>query len=249
MTNRAKSHRVLVSGASRGLGKELALAFGREGHAVLVHYHENAMAALEVVQRIAKLGGTGFAAPADIADASDVERLLDQARRRWGGLDIVVHNAGILREGLIVAQADADWDGVIRTNLTGAYRVIREAAKIMEPAGGGHILTLASRAGLCGAAGLGAYSAAKAGLIGLSKASAQELAPFNIRVNCVLPGYLPTDLGRRASAEAVERMRSDNVLGRFSDPTEVSRVIYALALTESVSGQIFQLDSRIAWLS
>lgn len=249
MTRDGKPIRVLISGASRGLGKSLALTFGREGHVVLVHYHEASMAALEVAQSITKAGGTAFAFSADVSRREDVVELVEQARQRWGGLDMVIHSAGILSQRLTIRQSELDWDRVIQTNLTGAYFIIRAAADVMQTCGGGHILTIASRAGLCGEEGLGAYASSKAGLIGLSKACARELGPLNIRVNCILPGYLDTELGRQAAETVAEKMLSENVLGRFSTIEEVSRFIYALSLMESVSGQVFQLDSRIAWIS
>jgi 3-oxoacyl-[acyl-carrier protein] reductase len=241
-----KTRRVLITGASRGLGRNLALTYGREGHSVLVHYHRESMAALEVAQLISKQGGVGLAYPADIRYLPDVRKLVGQVQQRWGGVDIVIHNAGILTQDLLLRHSEDGWNDTIRTNLTGSFHVIQETVKMMYSGTGGHIVTIGSRTGLCGAAGLSAYSASKAGLIGLTKEVAREVARFNIRINCVLPGYLPTDLGKSASKTTVDRMLAENVLGRFTPMEEVIRMIYSLSLTESISGQVFQLDSRIS---
>jgi 3-oxoacyl-[acyl-carrier protein] reductase len=236
---------ILVTGASRGLGRQIALRFGRAGERIVVNYLRNETGALETVEEIAHAGGDAFSIRADVRVSKDVEAMVSETIRRWGAVDVLVNNAGATKDGLLLRMADESWNDVIAANLTGPFHCIRAAAGAMMTRRCGQIISIGSIVGVQGREGQANYSASKAGLMGLTRACARELGPYNIRVNAVLPGYLLTDMGRNASDAVLERVRFENALGRPSDPQEVAEFVYRLSLMENVSGQIFNLDSRI----
>ena len=236
---------VLVTGASRGLGKRIALRFGKAGERVVVNYLRNEAGALETVEEIAHAGGDAFPIRADVRVSADVEEMVSETIRRWGGVDVLVNNAGTTKDSLLVRMSDESWNDVIAANLTGPFHCIQAAAGAMMKQRRGQIISIGSIVGIQGREGQANYAASKAGLTGLTRACARELGPYNIRVNTVLPGYLLTDMGRKASDAVLERVRRENALGRPSDPEEVAEFVYRLSLMENVSGQIFNLDSRI----
>ncbi len=236
---------VIVTGASRGLGKEIALKFGKAGDRIVVNYvsHDRNVAA--VVDEILRAGGEAIALKADVRIAEEVATMIDETTKRWGALDVLVNNAGITRDRLMLRLSEQDWDSVLDTNLTGAFHCIRAASRIMSDQGEGHIINISSIVGARGRAGQAPYAASKAGLIGLTQAAARELGGFNIKVNAVLPGYLPTEMGRGISDAIYEWVLHENALNRASDPQEVAEFIHHLSWMNNVSGQIFNLDSRI----
>lgn len=236
---------VIVTGASRGLGKEIALRFGRAGARVVVHYAKRAEEAHRISGEIIRSGGDALAFRADIRVAADVETLIAGTMEQWGRVDILVNNAGMTKDGLCMRMPERDWDDVIDTNLKGPFLCIRAASRIMTKQRAGHIVNIASITGVQGREGQANYTASKAGLIGLTKATAKELGRFNIKVNAVLPGYLPTDMGAGISDPIKGRILNENALGRVSDPGEVADFIFHLASMSNVSGQVFNLDSRI----
>ena len=160
-------------------------------------------------------------------------------------MDVLINNAGLTKDGLLVRMSEQDWDDVLDTNLTGPFHCMRSAGEAMMKQGAGHIINIGSIVGVQGREGQANYSASKSGLIGLTKAAAREWGPYNIKVNAVLPGYLPTDMGAAASDAVRERVVKENALGRVSAPTEVAEFIYRLSLMNNVSGQMFNLDSRV----
>jgi 3-oxoacyl-[acyl-carrier protein] reductase len=236
---------VIVTGASRGLGREIALRFGRAGDKVVVNFLQNEERAIEAAEEIAHAGGEAFSFLADVRISAEVEAMVAATLRRWGAVDVLVNNAGLTKDGLLLRMADEAWNDVIAANLTGPFHCIRAAAGTMMKQRSGQILSIGSIVGLQGREGQANYSASKAGLMGLTRACAKELGPYNIKVNAVLPGYLPTDMGRKASDAVLERVRGENALGRPSGPAEVAEFVYRLSLMENVSGQMFNLDSRI----
>ncbi len=243
MLHSARKRVIVVTGASRGLGKEIALKFGGAGDRVVVNFLDRKGDA--VADEIARSGGEAFPFRADVKSTDEVDAMFDQAISRWGGIDVVVNNAGITKDGLLLRMPEQDWDNVFETNLKGAFHAIRSASKIMMKQRRGHIINISSIVGVQGREGQANYSASKAGLIGLTKAAAKELGRFNIKVNAVLPGYVPTDMGGKVSDAVHDRILQDNALGRASDPAEVADFIYHLSLMNNVSGQVFNLDSRI----
>ncbi len=236
---------VIVTGASRGLGKAIALRFGSTGYKVVVHYKERANDAESVVESIRAADGEAVAMHADVRIASEVDAMVADTVKRWGGIDILVNNAGLTRDSLVLRMSQTDWDDVVGTNLTGPFHCIRAVAEIMMKQNDGHIISIASIVGLQGREGQANYSASKAGLIGLTRTCAREFGRFNIKVNAVLPGYLPTDMGEKLSEMMVNRIVYANVLGRVSNPDEVADFVHHLSGMRDVSGQVFNLDSRV----
>jgi 3-oxoacyl-[acyl-carrier protein] reductase len=236
---------VVVTGGSRGLGKELALAFGRAGDRVVVNYLTRKQDGDRVAGEIVHAGGEAISIRADVRSAGEVDTMMHKVVQLWGTLDVLVNNAGITRDSLILRLSEQDWDDVLNTNLTGSFHGIRAASRIMSKQKAGHIINLASIVGVQGRVGQAHYAASKAGMVGLTKAAARELGRLNIKVNAVLPGYLPTDMGEKVSDRIRDRVLHENALGRISEPKEVAEFIYRLSRMNNVSGQVFNLDSRI----
>ena len=237
---------IIVTGSSRGLGRDLARVFGAAGDRVVVNYVSDKQGAFATADEILRSGGEAVVCNADVRKGQDVEAMADEALKHWGRIDVLINNAGTTKDSLLVRMAESDWDAVLDTNLKGPFHSIRSVSRVMMKQKSGHIINIASIVGIQGREGQGNYSASKAGLIGLTKASAKELGRFNIKVNAVLPGYIPTDMGKQASDLIKERVMRENALNRVSDPVEVARFVHHLSLMENVSGQVFNLDSRIA---
>ena len=236
---------IIVTGASRGLGRTIALRFGLAGARVVVNYLERHRDAVAVADSITNRGGEALAIQADVRQGVETDAMIDAAMKRWGTVDVLVNNAGITRDGLAVRMSEQEWDDVLSTNLTGPFHCIRAVSRAMMRRRSGHIISLASLTGLQGRAGQANYSAAKAGLVGLTRSTAKELGGFNIKVNAVLPGFLGTEMGNSVSSAVLDRIIEENALGRSSTQEEVADFIYYLSLMHHVSGQVFNLDSRI----
>jgi 3-oxoacyl-[acyl-carrier protein] reductase len=245
MATANRSRVVVVTGASRGLGRSIALCFGRAGDRVTVNYVAAGEMASDVVNDIISSGGEAVSFRADVRKQDEVHSLFANVVERWGAVDILINNAGVTKDSLLLRMKEQDWDDVLDTNLKGAFHCIRSASDIMAKQQSGHIVNIASITGVQGREGQANYSASKAGLIGLTRASARELGRFNIQVNAVLPGYLPTDMADELSQVMESRILRENALHRVSDPDEVARFIHHLSLMNNVSGQVFNLDSRI----
>ena len=230
---------ILITGAGRGLGKETAIALSKAGHAVAINYCRSEKEA----RLLAETLGNAIALRADVGDLRQVIRMAEEINDRWGRLDALINNAGVAIDNLLIKTPTEDWDEVMRVNLKGAFNAAQAFAPLLIKSGGGHILNISSRSGLRGKPGQAAYSAGKAGLIGLTFSLAKELAPYNIRVNAVLPGYMPTSMGEGA-ATAMKKAKEESLTGRLSDPLEVAGFIAWLLGTEGVTGQVFTLDSR-----
>jgi 3-oxoacyl-[acyl-carrier protein] reductase len=236
---------VIITGASRGLGRAMALKFGREGWAVAVNYNTSKTFADEIVDEINKSGGEAFAVRADVRKYSEVEAMISETISRFGRIDALINNAGTGTGGLMLKLSEHTWDEVMDINLKGCFNTIKAVSRIMMKQRSGHIINISSILGVRGKTGQAAYSSSKAGLIGLTKAVAAELAPRGIQVNAVLPGYMLTDMGAAASEKYKENALKDNLLKRYSDPEEVAGFIYHIVGMKSASGQVFNLDSRI----
>jgi 3-oxoacyl-[acyl-carrier protein] reductase len=237
----------IVTGGSRGIGLATAAWLAEHGAAVVVSGRD-----AERVQHAAReLEERGAAAHGLVADAGkreDADRLVEAAKERFGRLDILVNNAGITRDGLLIRMKDEDWDRVIETNLKGAFLATRAAAKLMvRQKSGGRIINIASTAGAMGNAGQANYSAAKAGLIGLTKASARELAHWGILVNAVAPGLIETDMAAALSAEAREGLLAQVPLKRIGTAREVAEMVGFLAGDGAayVTGQVFHVNGGL----
>ena len=231
----------VVTGASRGLGREIAFTLSRTGYHVAVNYHLSKREADEVVR---SMSFPSMAIKADVGNLREVGEMAREVYERWGRVDVLINNAGIARDGLLIRYDESDWDEVIRVNLKGCFNTVKSFVPFMISSGGGQIIHISSYSGLRGKAGQAAYSASKASLIGLTVALAKELAEYNIKVNALLPGYMPTEMGRN-SKEAMKKAAEESILGTLSNPETVSGFIAFLANTCTVTGQVFSLDSRI----
>jgi 3-oxoacyl-[acyl-carrier protein] reductase len=241
-TGRCSSPRVaLITGASRGLGERIAVTLARSGYHIAVNYLRSDREADETARRA---GGRSLPVKADVGDLKQVGEMIAILEDRFGRLDAVIHNAGITRDNLLVRQSEREWDAVLRTNLKGCFNVIRTAAPLMIKSGGGHIITISSYSGVRGKAGQSAYSASKAALIGLTFTAARELSVYDIKVNAILPGYLPAGMGREAFA-AMEEAREKSILKKLASPEEAAEFVVTLLKTEHITGQVFSLDSRV----
>ncbi len=235
----------LVTGASRGLGARLAVELAQSGYRVVINYHSHGALASRLARRIIRGGGEAFCCKADVGNGADVETMVQKTVERWKRLDLLVNNAGITHEALLISMTEDDWGRVIDTNLKGAFNCARAAARHMIKQRSGHIINISSILGVCGGRGESAYAASKAALIGFTKSLARELGRSGIRVNAVMPGFMRTSMTRAAAAEARVAARRSNVLNGFSDPGAAARFIVNLAAMETVSGQLFNLDGRI----
>jgi 3-oxoacyl-[acyl-carrier protein] reductase len=220
---------VLVTGSSRGIGAEIVAKAAAEGARVAVHYHGSADAAAQVVARARGLGAEAESFAADIGDGRQAEGLVEQVIGRFGRVDALVNNAGLTLVGPFLEIDPADWETVIRTDLTAAFHTCRAVLPSMVERGSGTIVNIASRLGQMGVAETAAYSAAKAGLIGLTRALAREFGPSGIRVNAVAPGVTITEMTTDLvdSEEGRRRLR-DMALGRFGRPEEVADAVIFL---------------------
>jgi 3-oxoacyl-[acyl-carrier protein] reductase len=240
----------VVTGAGRGLGRAVALELARRGARVVVNYNRSADAANEVAALITGVGGQATAVQADVCDIRQAEALIKAATEAYGGLDILVNNAGTTRDMLIMMMPEADWDEVLRTNLKSAFNCSKAAVKVMMRKRYGRIINMTSVAGLTGNAGQTNYSASKAGLVGLTKALAREVAARNITVNAVAPGFVPTDL----TADLPEDLRQASLraipLGRWGTPEEVAYAVAFLASDEAayITGHVLTVDGGLAML-
>ena len=182
--------------------------------------------------------------PCDVSDAANVNDLIKQVQEKFGSIDILVNNAGITRDGLIMRMSDDDWDTVLGINLKGAYHTIKAVTRPMMKQRSGRIINISSVVGLTGNAGQANYSASKAGLVGLTKSMAQELAPRGITVNCIAPGYIETDMTDELSAKVKEDIMKQIPLGRIGEPEEVAAMALFLSSNEAeyITGQTITVD-------
>ena len=233
----------LVTGASRGIGKAVALEMARQG-AKVVASARNAELLDALVDEIRSAGGEAVAVIGDVAQAADADQLVAKASEAFGRVDILVNNAGITRDGLLLRMKDEDWDAVLDTNLKGAFLCTRAAAKVMSKQKEGRIINISSVVGEMGNAGQVNYSASKAGLLGLTKATARELARRNVTVNAITPGFIVTDMTDGLSDKAREGLTAQIPLGRLGTVTDVAASVVFLASDQAayITGQILGVN-------
>lgn len=234
----------LVTGASRGIGRAIALALAKEGYAVAVNYAGSREAAEAVRDEITAAGGRAFILQGDVSSAEDVDRIFKTVKEEFGFLDVLVNNAGITRDSLLVRMKENQWDEVIDTDLKSNFLTVKAAGAMMMRRKKGAIINIASVSGIIGNMGQLNYSAAKAGVIGLTKAAARELAPRGIRVNAVAPGFIVTDMTDKIPDDLKDGMLRSIPLGRFGGAEEVARAVAFLASDKAsyITGQVLKVD-------
>jgi 3-oxoacyl-[acyl-carrier protein] reductase len=234
----------IVTGGGRGIGRAIAQDLAGAGAAVVINYKGNAAAAEETVTAITAAGGNASAVQADVSASADVERLVKAALDTYGSCDILVNNAGITRDTLLMRMKDEDFDAVLDTNLRGVFLCTRAALRPMMRRRFGRIVNIASVIGLIGNAGQANYAAAKAGIIGFTKATAREIASRGITVNAVAPGFIETEMTGVLSDEMRRAVLEQIPLGRFGRPDEVASLVCFLASDAGayITGQTFTID-------
>lgn len=233
---------VLITGASYGLGAKLAIKYGENGYYVAINYNKNKEKAENVV-KILKEEAICF--KADVSNFNEVKQMVEKILDKWERIDILINNAGITYDALLLKTNENMWQKIIDVNLKGYFNCIKAVTKMMINQNEGHIINISSIAGIKGKIGQVSYAASKAGIIGLSKSLAKELGQYNIKINVILPGYMKTEMGEKVNKKIIEKIKKNNVLNRFSDFNEITNFIVYLTQTQNISGQIFNLDSRI----
>lgn len=232
----------IVTGASRGIGRSVALALAAQGANVVVNYASSSAAAEEVVASITEAGGNAIALQADVSKSEQVDALINRTLEKFGRIDVLVNNAGITRDTLLLRMKPEEWQAVIDLNLTGVFLCTRAVSKTMLKQRSGRIINISSVAGQMGNPGQANYSAAKAGVLGFTKTVAKELASRGITVNAVAPGFIETDMTSDLKADEILKYIP---LGRYGQPEEVAGMVRFLAADPAaayITGQVFNVD-------
>ena len=234
----------IVTGASRGIGREIALQLAHEGAKVAVNYSGSKDKADEVVQQIKDAGGEAFAIQADVSNSDSVKKMVEMTIETFGSIDILVNNAGITRDNLLVRMKEDEWDDVININLKGVFLCTKGVSRQMMRQRAGKIVNVASIVGVSGNAGQANYVAAKAGVIGFTKTTAQELAARNINVNAVAPGFITTDMTDALDETMKNQMLANIPLGKLGSPENVAKTVMFLLSDDAayITGQTIHVD-------
>ncbi len=243
---RLENKKAIVTGAGRGIGRAVALAFAREGADVLINYHSNDAAAKEVAAEVEQLGRQAVIVKADVSNYQDCQSMVQSAIDKLGGLDILVNNAGMSKPSLLLKMTEEDWDRIIDIHLKGTFNGTQAAARHMKEQKSGSIINVISSAGLFGTVGQINYSSAKAGIIGFTKSACRELGRYNITVNAICPGITATEMTDKVRSD--EKLREIYLgriqLGRFAEPEDISPAFVFLASGEGeyITGQVLAVD-------
>jgi 3-oxoacyl-[acyl-carrier protein] reductase len=237
----------LVTGGSRGIGKAIALRLAELGADVAINDVARPEQVAQAVRELEATGSRGFAAMGDVSKGDEVQRMVEEVESAFGPIEILVNNAGLTRDGLFVRMEEADWDLVVNVNLKGSFLVSKAAARGMMKRRSGAIINLSSVVGRRGNAGQANYSAAKAGLIGLTKTLARELAPRNIRVNAVAPGYIETEMTAALPEAVREQIAGNTPLNRLGGPQDVADAVAFLASPAAafITGVVLPVDGGL----
>lgn len=239
----------LVTGASRGIGRATAIKLASYGATVIVNYQGSKEKAEEVVSTILASGGQAESYGCDVSDFESCGNMIGEIIKKYGHLDILVNNAGITRDGLIMKMSEEDFEKVINVNLKGAFHTIRHASRYFLKQRSGSIINISSVSGVSGNAGQANYSAAKAGLIGLTKSVAKELGSRGIRVNAVAPGFIETDMTDAMPDSAKEAIKGQITMGRIGTPDDIANVVAFLASDAAsyITGQTIAVDGGMVF--
>jgi acetoacetyl-CoA reductase len=237
---------VVVTGASRGLGRAIAEEVARGGAKVVVNYSRSKEPAEELVNEISENGGEAIAVQADVSDAEQAQRLIDQAIEEYGRIDVLVNNAGINIDRTLKKLSVDDWDKVIQVDLNSAFYTVHAVLPHMTEQGGGKIINMSSFVGEAGNIGQANYSAAKAGLLGFTKTAAKELARSGITVNAICPGFIETDMVASIPEDARNKLLKTVPLGRFGQPEEIARAVcYLVEDGDYITGQSLDINGGV----
>ena len=238
----------LVTGAGRGIGAAIALKLAEEGATVIVNYSHSEVAAAKTAEEAIKRGGQAETFGCDVSDMSAVDAMIKGIIKKHGRLDILVNNAGITRDNLMMRMSEQEFDDVIRTNLKGAFCCIKSVSRYMLKQRSGRIINISSVVGLHGNAGQANYAASKAGIIGLTKAAAKELASRGITVNAIAPGFIQTDMTAALPEEVKEKMLSDIPLGFLGETEDIAGTALFLTLDDAryITGQVISVDGGMS---
>lgn len=236
--------KAIVTGGSRGIGRAIAIALAKAGANVAIFYAGNQEAAEETVQAVQQFGRQGWALQVDVSQAEQVDSAIKQIHKEWKQIDILVNNAGITRDNLLMRLKEEDWDQVIDTDLKGVFLCTKAVVRPMMKQRAGRIINISSVVGVAGNTGQVNYSAAKAGVLGLTKSTAREVASRGITVNAIAPGYIETEMTGVLSAEIQEQARTSIPLGRFGKPEDVAELVAFLASDAAgyITGQTIHVD-------
>ena len=236
----------VITGATRGIGRAVAVAFLQAGADIGINY--NRTPADDLVELAESMGRRCYCIPADVSVVSDCERLINETVKELGKIDILVNNAGITRDGLLMRMDEAQWNAVIDTNLRSVYACSKAAVKHMMKARSGAIINMTSVSGLMGLAGQCNYSASKAGVIGFTKALAREVASRNVRVNCIAPGFVVSDMTNALPAEVQEAAKKNIPLQKFGEGDDIANACLFLAspLAQYITGETLRVDGGMA---
>ncbi|CAM5187064.1 3-oxoacyl-[acyl-carrier-protein] reductase OS=Ureibacillus acetophenoni OX=614649 GN=SAMN05877842_101438 PE=3 SV=1 [Ureibacillus acetophenoni] len=234
----------VVTGASRGIGRAIALYLAKEGAKVVVNYSGSEQKALQVVDEINSMGTKAIAVQANVSDVDSVSNLMDTAIKEFGAIDILVNNAGITRDNLIMRMKEDEWDDVINTNLKGVFLCTKAVTRQMMKQRSGRIINISSIVGVMGNAGQANYVAAKAGVIGLTKTTARELASRNILVNAIAPGFITTEMTDTLPEDIKNAMLSQIPLAKLGEPEDIAKAVLFLASDDAsyMTGQTLHID-------
>jgi len=237
----------VVTGASRGIGRAIAKELALKGAFVIVNYNGSKQAADETVNEITQAGGKAVGVQCNVADAAECEAFINNIISEYGRIDILVNNAGITRDGLLAMMKESDYDDVVDTNLKGAFNFIRHCCPLMMKKRSGKIINITSVSGIIGNAGQANYAASKAGLIGLTKSTARELAVRGVCCNAIAPGFIATDMTAHEVA-ADNPLIAQIPLGRMGTPEEIAELAAFLAgpASDYITGQVIQIDGGLA---
>lgn len=238
----------VVTGASRGIGREIAMTLAKEGALVVVNYHGSAAKAEEVVAGIVAAGGKAEAVQCDVSDFEKSGELMNDVIKTYGKIDILVNNAGITRDGLLMKMSEDDFDAVINTNLKGAFNCMQHVARQMIRQKSGRIINIASVVGVMGNAGQVNYAASKAGIIGMTKSAAREMASRGITVNAIAPGFIVTEMTEVLPDAVKDGMKQQIPMKMFGETSDVAEMAAFLASEKAryVTGQVISVDGGMA---